>query len=627
MNTNGGTRRITSRGVARWLPVALTVALTGPLAFAAVPLAAEPVHGATPGSATFVPVGPLRLADTRRANCDCTRVDGKTTVIDVTTRPAVPDDAIAVAVTVTAIPTEGPGHVTTYPAGTTLPNTSTLNTRPDRVVSNSAIVRLGAGGRLSVFNLLGGDVIVDLTGVFVPVQASRAGRFMPMTPSRIVDTRTRVAPSGPLPPRGQLHVPLPAGVPSDASALVINVTSVLELGPGHLSARPSRAARRETSFLNVDGSGTAVAAAIIVPVDSGGLVIDSHQGGHLVVDVLGWFTGPSAPESSDGLFVPFGPHRALDTRRQPGRVYAGGTVEVASPIAGAAALATNVTVVQPDRRGHVTAFPARVAPPTTSTINPTHWNHTVANFAITTTSTAGAAYRSFAGTDLVVDVVGWFTGTPRATTTGRAPNVPSRSRVLLVGDSTLAAMDLFNDSKRALVGFDWVVDAKSCRRLMRPSCLSAVTGVIPNTAVEAIRTTPGRVDIVVMKTGYNDWFSDFPAEFHAVVDAARRKGAHTVLWLTYNVDVRPNRPQARLAYTENNADLRRLVTLPQYPDVLLGDWLAYSRPRQMEWFWDGTHMTREGSWAQAEYVSRWIAAIEHRPCPGSTTDVPCPAPP
>jgi hypothetical protein len=306
---------------------------------------------------------------------------------------------------------------------------------------------------------------------------------------------------------------------------------------------------------------------------------------------------------------------------------AGGTIEVKSPVAGAAALATNVTVVQPDRRGHVTAYAARVTPPGTSTVNPTRWNHTVANFAITRASTAGLAYRSFAGTDLVVDVVGWFTGTPVATTTGPAPTTATRSRVLLVGDSTLAAMDLFNDSKQGLVGFDWVVDAKSCRRLMRPSCLSAVTGVIPNTAVEAILTTPGRIDIVVIKTGYNDWFSDFPTEFHAVVDAARRRGAHTVVWQTYNEDVRPNKPRNRQAYYENNVDLRRLVTLPQYSDVLLGDWLTYSRPHQFEWFWDGTHMTREGSWAQAEYVSRWVAAIEHRPCPGTTTQDACPAPP
>jgi hypothetical protein len=159
-----------------------------------------------------------------------------------------------------------------------------------------------------------------------------------------------------------------------------------------------------------------------------------------------------------------------------------------------------------------------------------------------------------------------------------------------------------------------------------------VTGVIPNTAVEAILTTSGRVDVVVVKTGYNDWFSDFPAEFDAVVRAARQKGAHTVVWLTYNEEARPlSRTTARRAYAENNTDLRRLANDPRYRDVIVVDWLGYSWPHRFEWFWDGTHMTREGSWAQTDYVARWIAAIEHRPCPrprvpGGAIADPCPPP-
>jgi hypothetical protein len=191
-------------------------------------------------------------------------------------------------------------------------------------------------------------------------------------------------------------------------------------------------------------------------------------------------------------------------------------------------------------------------------------------------------------------------------------------------------LELEPTSQRAFLGFEPVLDAASCRRLLRTSCRSGVTGTVPNTAVEAIAGTPGPLDIVVVKTGYNDWFSDFPSEFDAVVRAARAKGAHTIVWFAYNEVVRPARENASRAYRENNADLRALVTRPEYSDVLLADWLAYSTSRQ-DWFWDGTHTTIAGSFAIADYASRWVAAVEHRPCPrpwapGGTVLDPCPIP-
>jgi hypothetical protein len=410
--------------------------------------------------------------------------------------------------------------------------------------------------------------------------------------------------------------------------MVVNVTSVLEPAPGHLSIRPANAPPRLTSFLNLDGSGMATAGSVIVPVDAGGFSIDSFGGGHVVVDALGWFTGPGAPDSSDGLYVPLGPQRLLDTRTIPGRINAGGTIEIAAPVPGAAAIVTNVTAVLPDRRGHVSAYPARTGVPSTSTVNPAFWNHTVANFAITRTSTSGLAYRSFAGTDLVVDAAGWFTGSPTTATDPPAPNEPTRSRAVIVGDSSLAVLVEYPPANRGFVGFDIVLDAAACRRLLRPSCLSDFTGMIPNTAVEAIASTPGRLDVVIVKTGFNDWFNDFPAAFDAVVQTSRAKGAHTILWLTYNETSRSVR--GRQAYHQNNVDLRRLAALPRYADVLVGDWQIYADGRP-EWFWDGIHLTPEGAWALTDYVSRWMAAAEHRPCPrpwtlGAPVPDPCPVP-
>jgi hypothetical protein len=583
---------------------------------------------ATGDTAAYLPVGPIRLADTRESPCGCTRLDTSTIRVQVAGRIGIPADTVAAAITVTATPTKSEGFVTAYPSQTDKPTVSTLNTRLDRVVANSAIVAVGDDGAIEFFHLVPGDVVIDLTGVFTVAEIARAGRFVSIPTARLVDTRGAANGARPLGRNGDLTVPLPAGVSADATAVVVNVTSVLEPSAGHLSARPAGTAPRTTSFMNPNGSGLATAASIIVPVSPTGLTIRSFAGGHVIVDITGWFTGPSAPESSAGLFRPYGPRRLLDTRDTPPRINARGAVELPVPIAGAGALVTNVTVTRADRQGFVTAFPAGTALPSTSTVNPIGWEHTVANLAITQVSTRGLAYWSLAGADLVIDVTGVFTGTPRPATREPLPNAPERSRAFLVGDSTLAGLALYTDALVALRGFDSILDAESCRRLMRPSCHSDVTNITPDTAVEAILGAPGSFDYVVVKAGYNDWFSDFPAEFAAVVGAARAKGAHTVIWFTQNEAV--GRSRARQAYIENNADLRWLTALPQYTDVVLANWQGYADPRA-DWFHDGTHVTRSGAYAITDYVARWIAALEHRPCPrpwvvGGPLLDPCPSP-
>jgi hypothetical protein len=372
-----------------------------------------------------------------------------------------------------------------------------------------------------------------------------------------------------------------------------------------------------------------VAATTIAPVSSSGITIYSHGGGHVVIDFLGWFTGASAEDATDGLFIPIAPQRLLDTRESPPRAWPGGTVGVANAFPGAGALVTNVTATRSDRAGFVTAYPAGTTRPPTSTVNPAAFEHTVANMAITQLSDQGLSYYSHAGNDVVVDATGMFTGTPVLGGAVESPGHPAFSRVLLVGDSTLAAVSLlYPQSQSAFVGFEGIVDAASCRRLVRPSCLSAVTYAVPNTAVEAILGTPGAIDVLVVKTGYNDWNSNFPAEFDAVVRAGRAKGAHTILWLSYTENTVS--PKSRQAYQENNADLYHLVTLPQYSDVVLADWRAYTANIDY-WTWDGSHLTEAGSWLQTDFVSRWVAAIQHRPCPapwgpGGPAFNPCPPP-
>jgi hypothetical protein len=605
----------------RW--AALTLTATAVLVVA-TPAA---LTAATPATSAYVAVGPVRLADTRQADCGCTRLNGDTVRVDVVGHADVPDTAVAAAVTVTALPTSAPAFVTAYPGGAARPHTSTVNTAPWQVVANSAIVPLGTDGTLDVFTKLPGDVIVDVTGVFVPAEATRAGRFVPTEPQRLVDTRMG---AGPLGAGGELTVARPESIPADATALAINVTSVGDAQPGHLSARPAGApVGAPTSFVNLDGSGRPVAAAVIVPTSPLGVTIASHGGGHVIVDLVGWFTGESAEQSTEGLFVPETPRRLLDTRVTAPRVYAGGTVEIPG-VAGAAALVTNVTVTAADWRGYVTAYPAGTPRPGTSTANPAYHDHTVANLAITRASDRGLAYFSLGGTDLVIDLAGYFTGPPVGSPEPLPPNPDVVPRVLIVGDSAMAALNVYTGSHRALQGAEFHIDADNCRRLVHRSCMSDVTERIPDTALEAIQAAPGPFDIVYIDVGHNDWGDeDFAWQFDVIVQAARQQGAKTILWATYTEHVW-NQGRAGEAYAWNNAYLRYLTSLPQYSDVLLADWNSYSSTH-LEWFWDGTHMYPVGAYGVADYMARWAAAITHRACPAphvpdGAIDNPCPVP-
>lgn len=581
---------------------------------------------AADATAAYVAVGPVRLADTRAQPCGCDHIDASTITIDVRGRADVPDEVTAVAVVVTATATPTLGFVTAYPSGIERPLASTLNTRTDRVVANTAIVPVGADGRIALFASAPGDLAVDLTGAFVASGAAAAGRFVPVVGRRVLDTRS----GAPVAPGGDVTIALPPDVAQDARAVAVTVTSVAENGPGFWSARPAGTDPSTTSFLNVSGAGQPVAATAIVPVSAGGAVLRPFHGGHVIVDLLGWFTGPSAPVGTDGLFVAVAPQRLLDTRTARPRAWPGGTVELTAGVAGAGALVTNVTVTAADRAGFVTAFPAGTPLPTVSTLNPVAHDHTLANLAITTLSTRGLAYYAHTGADVVVDMTGYFVGTPVAATQPPAPNTPGRSRVLMVGDSTLASVPLYSDSQRAFIGFDAYIDVDNCRRLVRPSCRSNVTGRIPNTILEAMLDAPGTFDMVVVRAGYNDWNSDFPAEFDTIVRAARAKGAHTILWMSYTSEWSDS-PNALRAYRENNADLYRLVTLPQYADVVLADLDAYTRTAPPFWTWDGAHLTEYGTWLVTDYIARLVAAVEHRPCPmpwgpGGPVYDPCPKP-
>jgi hypothetical protein len=594
-------------------------------------VASGPVSAAADTNA-LVAVGPRRLADTRFGLCGCQRVDEFTIRVSIAGRFGIPDSMTAAAITVTATNATADGSVTAYPAGEPAPPTSIVNPRPGTALANSAIVSVGDGGAIDVRSTLpidvGVELIVDVTGVFVPAERSRAGRFQELEPTRILDSRTPGAPAAGVAPGTSIRLRLPPGVASDATAIAVNVTTIGGLQAGSLSVRPAAVPSTVTSFMSTDGSGRPLASAVIAPVSSSGFVITTTAGGHVIVDVVGWFTGPSAVDDDQGLFVATTPNRLVDSRRDGSRVWPNGTLEVAAGL-DASAIASNVTIDRADGNGFVTAYAAGTRQPTASTLNAFDVNDTTANFAITPISNRGSAYYSDSGADLIVDVTGYFTGSPSRATLPVPPNVQPPSRTLLVGDSTLAAVRWYRTTE-ALLGFPYVYTAESCRRLATASCRGR-EGFAPTNAVTAIRRASGSFGTVVIMTGYDDWWTVFPGGFDKVVAAARDKGARKIVWLTYREDVRYHGADASDLFVRNNNTLREKVASGLFPDVVLAEWNGYSSTASGWMAGDGVHFNVAGSYAVADYISRKLAYLENRACPmpweaGAPVDDPCPDP-
>lgn len=387
-----------------------TIALVAALVISAMVVLPSGVADASGERSRFEPVTPCRLVDTRSG---AALAPGSDLTVETTGRCGIPAGTAALAVTVTGTSAARDGYLTLWPAGGERPEVSNLNLTRGETRANSAIVRVGRGGAIDVHLDAGGHLLVDVTGVFVPAQEVAAGRFVAIDPQRLVDTRGAGRPAA----ESTVRVRLPAEVPADATALAINVTTTDSVGAGYFTAFAAGSDVPEASVLNTDGPGQTRAASAIVPVGSSGFEVLTSAGDHLIVDVTGFFTGPSAMPSSSGLFVPHDPVRVLDTRPSATPVAPSGHVlfRGASPYT-YAQVAGNVTmIVAPGAGGFATLCsptPALDCGEAVSNVNADAG--AVANaFVGVTVDLMGLGWvRSSAAAHVLIDVTGGFVGQP-----------------------------------------------------------------------------------------------------------------------------------------------------------------------------------------------------------------------
>lgn len=132
------------------------------------------VVGYTTDAATFRPLQPERMLDTRAASGPIGYEGvgpGAGDVVEVQIAGAgsgaVPATATAVAVNLTGVEPGVGGFVTVWPCGSPRPTASTLNLAPGQVAANLAMVKLGDGGRICIFTQRALDLVVDVSGYVV----------------------------------------------------------------------------------------------------------------------------------------------------------------------------------------------------------------------------------------------------------------------------------------------------------------------------------------------------------------------------------------------------------------------------------------------------------------------------
>lgn len=375
-----------------------------------------------PTPSCFVPLNPARLLDTRtgQGGNNAPLATGAQTEVRVTGVGGVPaTGATGVVLNVTVADPTAAGYITAWPSGEGQPTVSNLNYIAGQNVPNLVTVKVGANGRVNMFNSQGNtNVIADVVGYYTAATSNCTGRFTAVNPGRVLDTRNGTGRAGAIGPVGagqsiDVSVTGLAGVPAvGVSGVALNVTADSPTAEGYLTVWPTGEGRPGASSHNFV-PGLTVANLVLAKVGTGGQVSIFNSAGttHVVADVVGYFS------AGGGKFVPMSPQRIVDSRYGIGGIppglNAGQSVSVdVAGVGGVPANATaaivNVTSVDSTSPSFITVWPAGSSMPTASTLNPRP-GVPIPNLAYLKLGTGGqlSLYNNAGFTHYIVDVFGY----------------------------------------------------------------------------------------------------------------------------------------------------------------------------------------------------------------------------
>jgi len=349
-------------------------------------------------------VAPIRLLDTRDGAGALAA--GEVRRFEVPTTTGVTTSAQAVFLNVTVVGIAPAGWVAVGPCDAELGRTSTVNWVGGEAVANDAVVGV-TNLSFCVKAQAAADVVLDLQGY---AHATATTGLVPVAPTRLLDTRQ--SPVSTLDPGETRRIVLPADVARNARAAAVTVTAIGTTGPGYVSAQSCTQPAGLSSTVNTR-VGVAVANSARVPLDAdGGFCVYTMQGADVIVDLSAVFRIGGAS------YQQVRPVRLIDTREASvpdqhrgwaGRpLDAGGVVRFPAAawrgVPANAAVAVNVTSVDPSNDGYVAAWDCARSQPLTSVQNP---RRAEAVASQTVVSSGGEiCVMSATPVHLVVDLVG-----------------------------------------------------------------------------------------------------------------------------------------------------------------------------------------------------------------------------
>ena len=290
-----------------------------------------------------------------------------------------------------------------------------MNFSANETVANAATIPLDSAGQLCAFSSRIADLVIDVGGYY---STSASGRYMPVSPVRLMDSREGIGTPARFAPGQVVELPVVGvgTIPPSATAVALNVTGILPNVDAFITAFPC-GAMPPTSSLN-PAAGKVTPNLVIAQVSPTGTVcFFTNTDIDLVVDVVGFVSS-----GSQNRFTPSTPFRFTDTRdtSRP-EIHAGQAGVRLAPsqtlvvqIAGvrgiptnARAISANLTVVDATDRGFVTAWPCGELP-MASNVN-YEFAAAVANAAQLPLSAGGAVcIYSSSSAQVIIDVNGWW---------------------------------------------------------------------------------------------------------------------------------------------------------------------------------------------------------------------------
>ncbi|MFC1400631.1 MULTISPECIES: PKD domain-containing protein [Streptacidiphilus] len=258
----------------------------------------SPVNAWDPSATYYLPTTPTRVVDTRIGT------GGQKAPLQpgqclTHSFPAVlpGNGAVAAAVlNVTATGASSGGWIGVYRGGSVQSIASNLNFQAGQTTSNLVVVPVSDGAQFC--NHAGSvSLIVDVQGYYFSYGGQPATGYLPLAPSRLVDTRNGTgAPKRRLGPNSTLRIKVTGthGVPVGATAVTLNLTGIGSDKGTYLTAY-SGGTRPTASNINLAPGQTRPILAT-VPVDSSGYITVYNYNGtvDVVADLEGYYA-PVAP--------------------------------------------------------------------------------------------------------------------------------------------------------------------------------------------------------------------------------------------------------------------------------------------------------------------------------------------